>query len=570
MRKRLAALLTVLATLGAVAGVAGSPAADALLSDTPFDGYASGTVIGLNALQTATSTLADTQVAHASAAVNSKGLTAIADELGQNVSPANPDKNSIGKAAGAQVGLGTTVPAGTDLNQINLAALAVADAPPPSRADKSIPIDLGSTLSATTARGQAAALWNDDFCPVGKAFSYGEGEIEDLQVLGAGTATPLIATTSQGQNVSESRTVTYAIPNGDGTFGLVSETRMLVAPINIGSTILGNALLTVEIVGPLVFRVIATGKPGGAAVQFPGTPVVTIRAAGVPIAGTPLTLAQLVGMNGLALNLPGIANLNVGVPPHAIGGAAGSPVVAASDGTRAAASVDVVKLQLLQGLLGLTAGADLRIGHLEGSVTVPEGGIDCNIPVKKEGRPDPVTAGEDFTIIITIPSDPDLFAQFFGCDLIGISVVDTHSSDGPTFTLTGASNGGVVDGNVVRWDNLGDYRIGDPPIQLTVTGRVPANSPAGTLTDRAEVSATLGNCTGQADGADIVGQAIASITDTSLTGSVVLVGPDVRRGGGLPPTGGDARLLVLGGLFLLGALAVRRRLHRVPTSPIGS
>ncbi|MGH9276547.1 MAG: hypothetical protein ACRD12_00330 [Acidimicrobiales bacterium] len=564
MRKRLAALLTVLATLGAVVGIAGSPAANAALSDTPFSGYGTGTVLGLNAVQTATSTLAATNVAHAGAAVNSTGLTAIADELGQNVSPANADKNAYGRGAGAQVGVGTPIPSQADANAINLAGLAQAIAPPPSSQDKSIPINLAPTISATTTRGQAAALWNDDFCPVGRAFSYGEGEAEDVQVLGAGTGSPLISSTSQGQNVTESRSVTYAIPNGDGTFGLVSETRMIVAPINVGPPVLGQALLNIEIAGPLVFKAIATGKPGGASIVWPGTNVITIRALGVVVPPTPIALNSIVGPTGLNLNVPLVANLSVGAPPHAIGGAAGTPVTAAANGTVAAASVDVVLLQLLQGLLGLTAAVDLRVGHIEGAVAVPEGGFTCEIPVEKEGFPDPVTAGEDFTILIRIPSDSALFAELFGCDLIGISVVDVSEveSGNPSFTLTGASNGGVIDGNTVIWDDIGDYHIGDPPIELTITGHIAGNSAAGVIKDTAAVDATLGNCTGTGSGADIVGQGIGTISDTSLSGLVTLIGPDVNRAGGLAATGGDARLLVLGGLFLLGAVAIRRRLHK--------
>lgn len=564
MRKRLAVLLTVFATVGAVAGIGGSPAAHAAsLDDQPFSAFATGTVIGLNALQTASSTLAATNVAHGAAAVDSQGLEALADELGQNISPANADKNAYGKGAGAQVGLGTTVPAGVDLNQLNLAALAQAFAPPPESQDKSIPINLAPTLSAATTRGQASALYNSDFCPVGRAFSYGEGEVEDLQVLGAGTGAPVISTQGGTQNVSETRSVTYAIPNGDGTFGVVSEIRQNVAPIAVGATLLGQPTLAIEIAGPLVMQAIATGKPGGAAIVWPGTNVLTIRAAGVPILG-PITLNSIVGPTGLNLNVPLVANLNVGAPPHAIGQAAGTPPLIAADGTAAAASVDVVNLQLLQGLLGLTAAADVRIAHMEAGVVVPEGGLICDIPVSKEGRPDPVTAGEDFTIIIRIPSDAALFEELFGCDLIGISVRDEHGieSGNPRFELTGASNGGRIEGNTVIWDNIGDYNIGDPPIELTVTGHVFANSAAGVLTDTADVSATLGNCEGTGAGADIVGQGINALANRGLSGLVTLIGPDVNRAGGLAATGGDARLLVVGGLFLIGALALRRRLHK--------
>jgi hypothetical protein len=195
-------------------------------------------------------------------------------------------------------------------------------------------------------------------------------------------------------------------------------------------------------------------------------------------------------------------------------------------------------------------------------VQVPAGGIRCNIPVAKVGTPDPVRVGQDFTITIRIPSDTAIFETLFGCDLIGINVVDFHESDGPTFQLTGASNGGVINaaGDTVTWANIGDYHIGDPPIELTVTGHIPGSSPAGTLKDTATVTATLGNCQGSAaDGTDITGSAV---TGGRVTGVFTLTGPEVSRAGVLAATGGDQRVLLLGGVLLLGALGMHRKLRR--------
>jgi hypothetical protein len=47
-----------------------------------------------------------------------------------------------------------------------------------------------------------------------------------------------------------------------------------------------------------------------------------------------------------------------------------------------------------------------------------------------------------------------------------------------------------------------------------------------------------------------------------VNGAFTLVGPQVSRSGVLASTGGDERLLLLGGVFLLAALGVRRRLRR--------
>src|SRR5207253_2947483 len=133
-------------------------------------------------------------------------------------------------------------------------------------------------------------------------------------------------------------------------------------------------------------------------------------------------------------------------------------------------------LSLLQ-LAGLNT-LDLRVGHMEGAVTVPAGGVQCNIPVAKSSNPATISAGDDFTISISIPSDANLFNQLFGCDLVNISAVDVH-----------AVTGGKVTGT----------RVFDV---------------------------------------------------------------EVTRTGVLPSTGGDGRLLVLGGLLLLTALAVQRRVRK--------
>ena len=60
-----------------------------------------------------------------------------------------------------------------------------------------------------------------------------------------------------GDSASESRTVTYFVPNGDGTWGVVSETRQIIAPVSL----LGTGI-TVDVLGPLVMKATATGKPG--------------------------------------------------------------------------------------------------------------------------------------------------------------------------------------------------------------------------------------------------------------------------------------------------------------------
>ena len=114
----------------------------------------------------------------------------------------------------------------------------------------------------------------------------------------------------------------------------------------------------------------------------------------------------------------------VGAPPRAIGPRplrhrpSWTPLTA----RRPPAAVDLLRLSLLA-IPGVTAALDLALGHMEGAVTVPAGGIRCNIPVSKVASVDPVTVGNDFAYIISIPSDAALFDALFNCDLINISAV---------------------------------------------------------------------------------------------------------------------------------------------------
>jgi len=584
VRTRLAALLTVLTTVAALAGTASSPAGAQAVTDQPFGGYGSGATLSVNVLGLLNTQVLNLQAASAGQSTNSEGLPAggLVNELGYAIQPPGiSDRNAYGRGTGLEVGVLTPDP-NTNTNQILLAGLAQQAAPPiePDIAEEQIgPITIGSLAYVNLLRGRARALFDPDTCVIGKPFSFGEGEASGLQLIG--TAGPggvlqspvvgagLPVNSSDPRNVSRTRSVTYLRPNGDGTFAVVSETRQTIAPVSL----LGGTV-TLELLGEWALRAIATGKSDGSSrVEYapvgagPTTPVATLTIGATVVQ---ITTQQLFGPGGLDLAsslgaLSALLNITVGTPARALGGA-GAPQIA-GNGTSVSAAVDVAKVGVLQIPQVLNA-VDLRVGHMEVAAVAPEGGVRCNVPVDKIGTPDPVTAGQDFTITIRIPSDTGVFEQLFGCDLIGIRVEDIHGieSGTPSFVLTGASNGGVVsgDGRTVTWDNIGDYNIGDPPIELTVNGRIPGSSGAGVLKDTATVTATLGNCDGTVAGQDIVGQGVSG---GSVTGTFTLFGPDVSRSGVLAATGGDERLLVLGGVFLLGALAIRRRMRKpLPTT----
>jgi hypothetical protein len=566
--------------------LAASPASvsAAPLSGQPFSAYGSGAAVITNALTLGTTTVANTEAAFSGGVVNSQGLNApIANELGINVAPVTAGKNALGRGTGLELGVVTATPQPTTLNQVLLSALAVATAPPPSGlVTRETPIDVNPVAYASTLRGQAQAIYDPAFCPVGRPLTFGLGAAENLQLVNAGGPTdpvtgfpaPLLGTstpTGTPRATSQSRTVTYMAANGDGTFGVVSETRQTVAPITLLGTTPGTGLL-IEIAGEFGVRATATGKPGGASVASIGTPVLTVSTlvAGVPVPVVgPVTLQQVVGAAGLTLDVPGVITVSAGAPPRALGGALStSPALDTAGGTSASGALDVVRLGVLAGLPGLT-GIDLRVGHMEAAVTVPAGGLTCDIPVSKVASVDPVQVGQDFTYTISIPSDPALFTALFNCDLINISAVDRveTQSGTPRIQLISADRGGVISGNTVTWANLGNYTLGQAPILLTITARIPTNSGAGVLRDTVNVNAALGNCRGGATGEDLI-QGNARLNGSAISGAVTLVAPNVSRGD-LAATGGNSWPLVAGGGFLLAALGLvrlRRRAEMVPAT----
>jgi LPXTG-motif cell wall-anchored protein len=570
--------------LGGVLVSSASPAAGQL-SATPFTGYGSGDVIAVNALAIPGGTqLAGLRAAASGGNVNSgsNGLQSRTNEFGQNVGPANPGKNAYGRGAAVEAGLLTVNPQPVNMNQILVAGLAEAYSPPPTDLVRTaIDIDLNPVVFARTGAGEAQSRFDPVYCPVGRPITYGRGFAENLQLLGSGTnpdeslVSPVLGTsttTGTDRATTQSRTVTYVIANGDGTFVLVSETRQTLAPIELNVLgVLGSLLI--EVAGEFGLRTVATGKPGGSSVTHLGDPVLTISTvlAGTttPVLG-PITLSSLIGAGGIGIGAPlnSIINLTLGGRPRGLNQAFGTSPQTSQDGTQAAGAIDLLRVAVP------LVGVDVGLFHMEGQVTVPTGGFRCTIPVSKVASADPITAGQDFTYTIRIPTDTALFDKLFNCDLLNVSAVDTVTTESgnPRIQLLGASAGGVVSGNTVTWANLGPYQRGAPPITLTINARIPSNSGAGVLRDTVNVTASLGNCQGGVTGEDIIhGNAqipgIARLDGSAITGAVTLVGPNVSRGT-LAATGSNSWPLVAGGGFMLAALGLvrlRRRAAEVPS-----
>lgn len=585
-------ILFVLALLTALVPTTGNRVSAQVAPLAPFSGYSTGTAVHADLLTSGTTTLEDTEIAFSGANVNSEGLgVALTNEMAQAYQiAAKAGDKSAGRGSGLEIGLATTAPNLTNANQINPGSTVQAFAPGDGKlvtAEFTPAVALDPIVNATLLRGQAQAIYNNSVCVLGQPISSGLGYAANANLVN--NPTSLLATSTVANAVNQSKSFTYLTPNGDGTYALVTETRQILAPLTLIPGISNIPVLSVEFAGEWVLRSTATGKPGGAKVEYapdgaasPTTNVLTIKAAGAVV--RTFTTQEFLSAKGLQVDVLGVAELVIGEAPRAIGGATGSAPVEATDGTKAAAAVDVVRIKTLAALAGIT---DLRVGHMESMAMVPVGGIKCGIPVTKTGNPTTVTAGDAQTVTytITVPADPEAF-KVIACDIVNLKVVDVVSTDNPLvkFNLLSASAPGKIsDGNTVTWD-LGTYKPGDPAKVLTVTMSVPADSAAGKITDVATATAVLGNCKGNASANATSLTGLAKLEAAAVTGnaSLVVPGTTVLAGQVVPSTGptpvggvqtgaggtshGSNRMLpigmALGSLALVGSLAaLRRRQH---------
>lgn len=511
-----------------------------------YSGYASGTDVHTGALTNASTTIAEVDQAFSGAAVNSQGLnSAIQDtDLASKplVQAAASGKNSGARGSGVEVGVAPPSPL---TNQIILSQEASATAAPNSGlVQHQIALNLDPILSAGLLEGQAQANWNTGGCVLGEPISQGEGHAANAKVLG-GPGNPVVG--APGDAISTSAET--LVPQTDKSGSLVGNGVGLMSSVveNVAPVVLANNV-TITVVGPWRLQAVATGVGGASYVNFGPTnpavlngtePALTIQVGAVT---TSITFQQLLGANGLALNL-GLVNLDVATPPHAIGSLT-APASVASDGTSVSAAADIVTLQV--NLPGLTV-ADLRIGHMTASATVPSGGIACPIPVTKTANPQNVNPGDSLTYTITV-SNP------FDCTLNNVKVVDTTTaSSGVRFAITGENpTADSSSGGVLTWNNLGSIKPGGN-LAITVNVTIDKNSSGGTLTETANVTGSCG--IGNANGTATV--------DLPLNGSATIQLPTIGgpgQGAALPVTGGlDGRYYAVALLIGLAALGFGRK-----------
>ena len=556
-------------------------------------GYATGQDIHVGALQSGTTRVVDTEVGFAGASVDATaaGLgKPILNEYQYNITcppaaeadvckPSPVQKHSHARGSGVELGLGSTVPNNVDPNQLILANLAEAAAPKSSSALEEIAIPASPAVYASTARGVAVANWNASplvpgVCVIGDDISRGQGYVEDAQLLNAGETEadgsmtqPVLSTDyTADDNVSNTTSREYLVPNTGrpNNFGLRSEVVQTIAPISLlkQDTPTGpTSVLTIKFLGQWKLQVTAGGHPGTAKVFYgpgevsPETPIAQIFSDGA-LQGQVL-FQDLFGEEGLVIPAGPLVKIVIGEDPRAIAKQGENPdettkPLMSADGTRAAAAVDVVRIELLGGIQGV---GQITAGHMEASAQVPAGGINCPIPVTKEVNPSR----------ISIDAQPDTARVTFNvlnpydCDLTNVVLVDRirQRLGDPDFILQSSSPTaespsmptGALRTADVTW-NLGTIPKGGKKV---VTMDVKSSRNGGILRDVAEANGKLANC----KGANVAGLAIGNLALSGIS-PVREIAIELARTG--PPAGQTAAMGAgLAAVATAAAFAMRRR-----------
>lgn len=590
---RTQAVTVVVATTALLLGLVAHAGAQVPPGEADYSAYATGTVIHAEALETAdpelqdpTSTrVVDAEVSFSGALVDSTGLTEDRfNEWGGLVMPAQDGKNAYGRGYGMDAAFGEE--GGTDDPQVRLAGLAEAAAPPEDgpNVEEIAPADADPLAYATLLRGEAYAQPADS-CVLGSDLSYGTGFAEEAELLDQsgsdpegeeqqGLEDPVLATNAADpeRTVSWSTSRDFLGPqtNADGErigsdVAVIAESRQTIAPVTLQlgaddpTTDEDEAnTLTIEFLGEWVLRAHAGGVPGSAYVHYgpgevsPSAPILRV----IQDDGTTdeLTTQDLLGDEGQTISIGDdattLAEVTVGEDPRAIGGDADSQPQVAADGTSASAAVDVVRVKLLSET-EIGEVTEIRIGHMEVSATVPEGGLDCDLPVDKSVDKALVQPGDDFTYTIRITNP-------YGCTLRNVRVVDELTADdGVTWTVTGSDpQADSLSDTQIVWNDVGPIAPGDS-VDLTVAVSVDDDSQAGLFREIARATA---ECFDQpVEGEDEAGVGIPIDGEGSLDLPEVGV-PAAAAPPALPSTGGGA-LATLGALAMLGSAGLiwRRR-----------
>lgn len=437
----------------------------------PVSGYASGTALHVDAVQAglAGPRLLGAELAYSTAQINAQGFSATSPETENQLklqptleAPATfTGKNASARGGGLEVGVGSDLPAdaGDTLAQTQAGSVAPPNSPAVIK-DAGLDDALAPIAYASLLHSEAASQWTSNVCASSaqSPLAFGRGYAADAQLLNTGDEAPdgrfeapLIATDDPNpeRSVVQTRSFTYAVPNTNTTggqhYGLVSEVRQTYAPISLARGPLPP--LVIEVLGEWVYKTTVTGTPDN-----PATPAVnegakidyfSLTEDGQPVTPTTtvIRISQDGGLTFTSLNfqdvfmdggltlpaaLATIIGLAVGEDPRAIADPGNTPdpdslPTLAANGTFASGAVDVIRLSLLNLMVG-THIADLRIGHFESELLVPVGGFIC--------PPDPTTTTTTSTTTTTTAPTTTTTTT--------APTTTTSTTAGPTTTTTAA------------------------------------------------------------------------------------------------------------------------------------
>jgi hypothetical protein len=549
-----------------------------------IDGFATGDFTFLDALSIPSLNLLQTSIAQSAAGVSNKKLQTT-DTLGQDLltGKSASGNNAYGRGAGVSVNLGQ---ADHKVPQVQLVNAEAVSPPRTKTTNRLLNVPLGplGDVDVQPDTAQANTTSADDFCVLGAPLSEGTGTIADADVL-PGLVGKSSALISAGGQVKDDSTEELD-PNGAGNFGLNSVATLNTAGITLFK---GISPITIKVVNPLLLEAFAGGVPGTSKAFFGSTDgkkdLLSISGNGQHLL---LTVEQVLGTAGATIPIVGknskgqtlhLANVVIG----------GEPTLhTSSNGQTATASADLVKVQIINKIgpanvsiggplgklltpivgpvvstldtvvsqlqsvitsLGLTRGVDLRVGHFEAKSQVPNGGIECGLPVQKSTNKDPVTAGDNFTVTISAHNP-------YQCTIKDVKVDDHITATTGVKWTVGATRpkADSVSNSEVVWNNIGSIPPGGSrAVQVDIS--IDSDSAAGQMSDTADVT---GSCaTGNGPGT----------TNVNLHGNFTLHAPKVNpagapSNGGLPDTGMSPLVPIGGGLLMLTGLSIavlRRR-----------
>lgn len=568
--------------------VSGCPAAS-------FNGYATGAEIYLGALEGSTTQVADVYQGFSGASTASSGLNHVIDsETGALVQPAEPASvRAYATGSGFELGVNTATIPTTDANQVQVAGRFVQTAPPDTtEAAKTVgPVTLSTTAQASVLTGDGDAVYNDAVCPIGQPLSYGLGDAASAKADSGSTAS--LSTAGTGTSVAQSTSQTYLTSNGDGTFGISTQSSDIIAPITAalpGGTSLSIAVQSAGGVDdPVSLTARTTGESTGASLKVSTDDVLTVELGtttllSIPLSEIapggleiPLSTAALSSIPTLAGSVPGVGStlksvltggavggllsaisttaqqvvngstvslgyIDIDTTPHVIGEAA-TDLAKPVGGTAASGAIDLLHVHL-----GLTSTvlttqlptlADLYVGHLETAAT-QTAPILCNLPVIKSSSTDSVQAGQSFTYNIEVPNPADL--GLIDCDLDNVNVTDTISDlkGTPSFQVTSAvdtanNQAGTINQTsphnaTVTWTGLTYKLATSGPPNAPIPLTIAVTVPSDSVAGVITDTVTAVATTGDCRGGAVASTAAAAAGNgATLTGSFTLPEPAVTE-----------------------------------------